>query len=227
MQSVQLHSPRLLWHELVTCGKPYRIHLFSQGFLGKWDVIQCLKHWKNGKCLGSQIWRSGFHAVTRSCRRAWLQRLFLQCLHFHLYFDHFGPKYACFTTKGITLRKEHGLQLLRRKGDVWWWKRTPVLVFVVQWCHLGWVGRDPSTALGHQCPSCTDENALNTAGGEYGECKHWWQHVKQLESLAGAQLIWGPVYCLHEKHFPNKTWKSGILEDLHSLGRDNGAFFEM
>lgn len=28
------------------------------------------------------------------------------------------PKCAYFTTKRITLRKEHGLQLLRRKGDV-------------------------------------------------------------------------------------------------------------
>lgn len=35
------------------------------------------------------------------------------------------------------------------------------------------------------------------------------------------------IYCLHEKHFSNKTWKSGVLEDLHCLGRDNGAFFEI
>lgn len=63
--------------------------------------------------------------------------------------------------------------------------------------------------------------------GEHGEFQHWWQHVKQLQSLAGAQLLSGPVYCLSEKHFPNKTWKSGVLEDLHFLGRDNGAFFEI
>lgn len=36
--------------------------------------------------------------------------IFLQCLLFFTYvLDHFGPKCACFTTKGITLRKEHGL----------------------------------------------------------------------------------------------------------------------
>lgn len=37
-------------------------------------------------------------------------------------------------------------------------------------------------------------------------------------SLAGAQFLSGPVYCLHEKHFPHKMWKPGVLEALHSLG---------
>lgn len=113
--------------------------------------------------------RSWFHAVTRSCKRALVQRLLLQCLHFYLCFDYLGPKCSCFTTKGIALRNEHGLQLLRRKGDVWWWKRTPVLVLVVQWCHLGWAGRTLWAAFGHQCPSCTDEeNTFNTAEGGAG-----------------------------------------------------------
>lgn len=70
-------------------------------------------------------------AVGELCYRG---LIFVQCLIFYLYF---GSKCACFTTNGITLRKEHGLQLLRRKGDVWWWNGTPVPVLAVQWCHLG------------------------------------------------------------------------------------------
>lgn len=172
--------------------------------------------------------RSWFHAVTRSCKRALVQRLLLQCLHFYLCFDYFGPKCSCFTTKGIALRNEHGLQLLRRKGDVCGGQGP------LSWCL--WSSGATWAERAEPCEQPLATSALPARmrrtpsilqRGEHGEFQHWWQHVKQLQSLAGAQLLSGPVYCLSEKHFPNKTWKSGVLEDLHFLGRDNGAFFEI
>lgn len=98
---------------------------------------------------------------------------------------------------------------------------------------LGLSGQNPLSSL---WPFCTDENTFNTAGrGEgYGECKHWWYHVK-LESLGvwqGHSSYRGPFIACMKNTFLTKcgnpaSWRLYTpLERQRCFLRDVTGFWE-
>lgn len=152
--------------------------------------------------------RSGFHAVTRSCRRP-----FLTVSNFSLLFWTIWTQMCMFCYKGDYTEKGAWPTASEKGGRCVVVEKDSCLTARSSVVPLGLSGQSALSSLWPPVPFLHRwEEHLKYCNGEYGECKPWWQHVKQLGSLAGAQFLSGPfIACMKNtfltKHGNPASWR--------------------